>query len=110
MDFDLWIQCVIQICRLQVQRQHRHLIGDSMATLAEQIKAARAQLADARKQAAEAVSESADVALSVLKEVDKTRKETDDLRAEMAELTNGGPALDDTQPSTPVPHVRGYPA
>jgi isopropylmalate/homocitrate/citramalate synthase len=103
-DFDLWIQCVIQICRLQVRRQHRRLIGESMATLAEQIKAARAQLVEARKQAADAVADSANVALSVLKEVEKTRKETDDLRAEMAELTNGGPAMD-----TPMPQVRGYP-
>lgn len=72
-----------------------------MPTIAEQLKAARAQVAEARQAAASAVAESADAYRVVLQEVDKTRKEAADLRAEVAELTNGGP--------TPMPSVGPYP-
>jgi len=64
----------------------------SMTTIGEQLKAARAQLADARNAASQAVSESADAARVVLQEVEKAKKEAADLRAEVAILTNGGPA------------------
>jgi hypothetical protein len=63
-----------------------------MTTIAEQLKAARAQLIEARQGAANAVTESADASRVVLGEVNKVLKEASDLRAEVAELTNGGPA------------------
>lgn len=63
----------------------------AMTTISDQLKAAKAQIADARQAAATAVSESADAARVVLQEVDKARKEAADLRAEVADLTNGGP-------------------
>jgi len=64
----------------------------SMTTIGEQLKAARASIAAARTAASEAVSESADATRVVLQEVDKAKKEAADLRAEVAILTNGGPA------------------
>ena len=64
-----------------------------MGTIAEQLKAARAQLAEARQGAANAVSECEDASRVVMQEVEKARKEAADLRAEVAGLTNGGPAL-----------------
>jgi hypothetical protein len=63
-----------------------------MPTIAEQLKAARAKLAEARQGAVQAVAESADASNVVLGEVNKVLKEASDLRAEVAELTNGGPA------------------
>lgn len=63
-----------------------------MSTIGEQLKAARAQLADARQGAANAVAESASASGAVLVEVNKVLKEAGELRAEVAELTNGGPA------------------
>jgi hypothetical protein len=62
-----------------------------MPTIGEQLKAAKAQLAGAREAAATAVNESAAAARVVLQEVEKARKEAAELRAEVAELTNGGP-------------------
>lgn len=63
-----------------------------MTTIGEQLKAARAQLAEVRQGAANAVADSADASRVVLVEVNKLVKEAEDLRAEVAELTNGGPA------------------
>ncbi len=65
----------------------------NMATIAEQLAEARAKLAEARKGAADAVADSADAASVVLREIEKVQKETAELRAEVAALTNGGPAL-----------------
>lgn len=62
-----------------------------MTTIGELLKSARADIASARRGAAHAVAESADATKVVLQEVDKLRKEAADLRAEVAELTNGGP-------------------
>jgi len=62
-----------------------------MPTIAEQLKAARAQLTEARDGAAKAVVESQDASRVVLGEVNKVLQEASDLRAEVAELTNGGP-------------------
>ena len=64
-----------------------------MPTIAEQLKAARAKLAEARDGAANAIAQSDDASQVVLGEVKKVLKEAEDLRAEVAELTNGGPAL-----------------
>jgi hypothetical protein len=69
-----------------------HTSTTSMPTIAEQLKAARAQLAEARQGASNAVAESADASRVVLQEAEKVLKEAADLRAEVAELTNGGPA------------------
>jgi hypothetical protein len=63
-------------------------------TIGEQLKAARAKLAEVRQGAADAVAESDHAAGAVLAEVNKVLKEASDLRAEVAELTNGGPALE----------------
>lgn len=63
----------------------------NMTTIGELLKSARADIASARQGAAHAVAESADATKVVLQEVDKLRKEAADLRAEVAELTNGGP-------------------
>lgn len=62
-----------------------------MATIAEELKAARAKLAEARQSASSAVAESAHVSGLALEEVAKVVKETEDMRAELAGL-NGGPA------------------
>jgi hypothetical protein len=64
-----------------------------MPTIAEQLKAARAKLAEARDGAVNAIAQSDDASKVVLGEVNKVLKEAEDLRAEVAELTNGGPAL-----------------
>lgn len=64
-----------------------------MTTIAEQLKAARAKLTEARDGAANAIAVSQDASSVVLGEVNKVLKEAEDLRAEVAELTNGGPAL-----------------
>lgn len=69
---------------------HKEITGRRMTTIAEQLKAARAQLQDARQGAADAVTKSADASQVVLGEVNKVLKEAADLRAEVAELTNGG--------------------
>ncbi len=63
-----------------------------MTTIGEQLKAARDEIAEARKGASDAVADTADATRVVLGEVAKLKKEADDLRAEVAELTNGGPA------------------
>jgi hypothetical protein len=65
----------------------------TMPTIAEQLKAARAQLTEARDGAANAIAVSQDASKVVLGEVNKVLKEAEDLRAEVAELTNGGPEL-----------------
>jgi hypothetical protein len=62
-----------------------------MSTIAEQLKAARAKLTEARDGAANAIAVSHDASKVVLGEVNKVLKEAEDLRAEVAELTNGGP-------------------
>jgi hypothetical protein len=62
-----------------------------MPTIAEQLKAARAKLTEARDGAANAIAVSQDASRVVLGEVTKVLKEAEDLRAEVAELTNGGP-------------------
>lgn len=72
-----------------------------MSTIGEQLKAARAQLAAARQSASSAVAESADASRAVLQEASKVLKEANDLRAEVAELTNGGPVLEEG--ATPLP-------
>lgn len=64
-----------------------------MPTIAEQLKAARAKLAEARDGATNAIAQSDDASRVVLGEVNKVLKEAEDLRAEVAELTNGGPEL-----------------
>jgi predicted nucleic acid-binding Zn-ribbon protein len=64
----------------------------TMPTIAEQLKAARAKLAEARDGATNAIAQSDDASRVVLGEVNKVLKEAEDLRAEVAELTNGGPA------------------
>ncbi len=49
-------------------------------------------MAETRQEAASAVAQTADVARTVLGEINKVKKENADLLAEVAELTNGGPA------------------
>jgi hypothetical protein len=80
-----------------------------MPTIAEQIKAARAQSAEVRKSAADAIADLSDAAGLVMREVEKAKKEAADLRAEVAELTNGGPPLDEEpkEGKTPVPDLPG---
>lgn len=60
-------------------------------TIAEQLKAAKAEIAQAREHAATVAVETAEATRVVRAEVDKALKEVADLRAEVAELTNGGP-------------------
>lgn len=79
-----------------------------MATIGEQLKAARAQLAEARQGASNAVAESASASNAVLQEAKKVLKEANDLRAEVAELTNGGPPLDEPH-VTPIPPLAAVP-
>ncbi len=62
-----------------------------MPTIAEQLKAARAQIAEARQGAADAVLQTGEATQVVRQEVNKVLKEAAALRAEVAELTNGGP-------------------
>ena len=80
-----------------------------MPTIAEQIKAARAQSAEVRKSAADAIADLSDAAGLVMREVEKAKKEAADLRSEVAELTNGGPPLDaeTKEGKTPVPDLPG---
>jgi hypothetical protein len=77
----------------------------SMPTIGEQLKAARADLAKAREEAATAGPEAAAAAKAVLAEVTKVRAETADLLAEIAEVTNGGPPIEEPH-VTPMPATR----
>jgi hypothetical protein len=81
----------------------------TMTTIADQLKAARAQLAEARQAASDVVAESTDAARLVMQEVEKAKKEAADLRAEVAAPTNGGPPLEDEhhEGKTPVPDLPG---
>jgi hypothetical protein len=78
--------------RLALQNPFIRTENTKIMTIADQLKAARAQLAEARQGASNAVAESADASRVVLQEAQKVLKEAADLRAEVAELTNGGPA------------------
>jgi predicted transcriptional regulator len=92
-DFD-WFAFVDRL-RIAVEDTNQEF---EMTTIGEQLKAARAQLAQARSEATNAVAGSADAANAVLVEVKKVQSETADLLAELAEITNGGPALDARTP------------
>jgi hypothetical protein len=76
---------------MNLRKIDNHTSQTSMPTIAEQLKAARAQLLEARQGASNAVTESADASRVVLQEAQKVLKEAADLRAEVAELTNGAP-------------------
>ena len=78
---------------------------DYRMTIADDLKAARAEIAAARQEAANAASESRDAANLVKQEAAKARKEAADLRAEIAGLTNGGPLLDEPIGATILPTV-----
>jgi hypothetical protein len=62
-------------------------------TIAEQLKAAKADIIAAREHAATVAIQTSEATRIVRAEVDKALKEVADLRAEVAELTNGGPTL-----------------
>ncbi len=66
-----------------------------MPTIAEQLRAARADIANARQGAVDAVAQTGEAVEVVKQEIKKLEKEAADFRAEVADLTNGGPALDD---------------
>lgn len=66
---------------------------ERMPTIAEQLKAARADIAAARQGAVEAVTQTGEAVQVVQQEIIKLKKEAADFRAEVAELTNGGPEL-----------------
>jgi hypothetical protein len=65
--------------------------GKRMPTIGEQLKAAKAEIAAVRQDAANTVVDTQDAVKLAQQEVDKAKKEAADLRAELAELTNGGP-------------------
>jgi septal ring factor EnvC (AmiA/AmiB activator) len=64
-----------------------------MPTIAEQLRAARAEIANARQGAVDAVAQTGEAVNAVKAEIKKLEKEAADFRAEVAELTNGGPEL-----------------
>jgi hypothetical protein len=64
-----------------------------MPTIAEQLRAARADIANARQGAVDAVAQTGEAVEIVKQEIKKLEKEAADFRAEVAELTNGGPEL-----------------
>lgn len=64
-----------------------------MPTIAEQLRAARAEIANARQGAVDAVAQTGEAVNIVKQEITKLQKEAADFRAEVAELTNGGPEL-----------------
>jgi hypothetical protein len=64
-------------------------------TIGEQIKAARAELETARTTVGIAISASLDASKSVKGEAEKLKAEAAAMLAELAEVTNGGPAIDD---------------
>lgn len=74
-------------------------------TIADELKAARAQVAEARQAAANAVAESVSASNLAKQEAAKALKEAQDLRAELAGLTNGGPPLDEPIGATIIPPV-----
>ncbi len=78
--------------RLALQNPFVRTENTKLTTIADQLKAARAKLAEARAGATNAIAESDNASKVVLVEVNKVLKEANDLRAEVAELTNGGPA------------------
>ncbi len=63
----------------------------NMATIAEQIRAAKEKIAGARQGAASAVAETAQVANLAAEEVAKLDKMNEELRAELAGLNGGEP-------------------
>jgi hypothetical protein len=63
----------------------------TMPTIAEQIRAAKAQIDGARQGAASAVAETAQVAGLAAEEVKKLDKMNEELRAELAGLNGGEP-------------------
>jgi septal ring factor EnvC (AmiA/AmiB activator) len=64
-----------------------------MPTIAEQLRAARAEIANARQGAVDAVAQTGEAVNAVKAEIKKLEKEAADFRAEVAELKNGGPEL-----------------
>ena len=77
-------QIGVEIARLREPR---------MPTIAEQLRAARAEIANARQGAVDAVAQTGEAVNIVKQEITKLQKEAADFRAEVAELTNGGPEL-----------------
>lgn len=72
-------------------------------TISDDIKAARAMLAQAREAVQPALAEAKDAAATMVAEVDKLRAEAAAIRSELAQLTNGGPPLDQPIGATIVP-------
>ncbi len=68
-------------------------IRNTMPTIAEQLRAARADIANARQGAVDAVAQTGEAVQVVKEQISKLQKEAADFRAEVAELTNGGPEL-----------------
>jgi hypothetical protein len=74
-------------------------------TISDDIKSAREMLAQARGAVAPAIKDAKDTAIAVVVEVDKLRAETAAMRSDLANLTNGGPALDEPVGATVIPPV-----
>lgn len=73
----------------------------------EAAKARKAQIESRASAAVDSYNSAATLAESAIQKLEADAAE---LQAEVAQLTNGGPALDDAPASvTPVPSVRGYP-
>jgi len=60
-------------------------------------------LAQARGAVPPAIQEAKEAAVSMVAEVDKLRAEAAAIRSELAQLTNGGPALDKPVGATVIP-------
>lgn len=109
MDQMQWIEIIIQLCRLQVQRQREELqmtpklrgvrasmdkLRHALETDAEKLSA-RIEKADAKRSAV------FDASHGVLTSVERDLKEVEDFVSDM-EKSNGGPQLDDSEESSNV--------
>jgi multidrug resistance efflux pump len=78
---------------------------DYRMSISDDIRAARAELAQAKAAVPGALAEAKSVAGSLVAEVKKLKAETAEMQADLASLTNGGPALDEPVGPTILPPV-----
>jgi hypothetical protein len=78
---------------------------DYRMSISDDIRAARAELAQAKAAVPGALAEAKSIAGSLVAEVKKLKAETAEMQADLAGLTNGGPALDEPTPLPPAPDL-----
>lgn len=78
---------------------------DYRMSISDDLKAAKAMLEQAKSAVPGAIADAKAVAGSLVVEVNKLKAETASMQADLASLTNGGPALDEPVGPTILPPV-----